>query len=74
MKELKVIGTNIARRRQALGLTQTELCRLASIDRSFLSEIENGKMNVSVKALVAIADVLECDLADLVRGSGKARK
>ncbi len=66
MKELKIIGKNIVKRRKKLKMTQEDLCGLAEIDRSYLSEIENGKMNVTVKSLVAIAKALECDLGDLI--------
>ena len=66
MKELKIIGKNVSRIRKEQGLTQEDLCGLAEIDRSYLSEIENGKMNVTVKSLVAIAEALNCSLADLI--------
>jgi transcriptional regulator with XRE-family HTH domain len=66
MKELKKIGQNIARIRKERGLTQEDLCGLAEIDRSYLSEIENGKMNVTIKSLVAIAKSLKCDLSDII--------
>lgn len=66
MKELKIIGKNIARIRKERGLTQEDLCGLAEIDRSYLSEIENGKMNVTIKVLVAISSALKCDLEDLL--------
>jgi transcriptional regulator with XRE-family HTH domain len=66
MKELKIIGKNIVRLRKAKKWTQEDLCGEAQIDRSYLSEIENGKMNVTIKALVTIAKVLDCELADLV--------
>lgn len=67
MKELRIIGRNIARRRKEQGLTQEDLCGLAEIDRSYLSEIENGKMNVTIRALVTIAGALDCTLADLIQ-------
>jgi transcriptional regulator with XRE-family HTH domain len=66
MKELKKIGQNIARIRKERGLTQEDLCGMAEIDRSYLSEIENGKMNVTIKSLVAIAKSLKCDLSDII--------
>jgi len=66
MKELKIIGKNVARIRKEQNLTQEDLCGLAEIDRSYLSEIENGKMNVTVKSLVTIAGALNCTLADLI--------
>lgn len=67
MKELKIIGKNIVRLRKAKNWTQEDLCGEAQIDRSYLSEIENGKMNVTIKALVKIARELDCELEDLIR-------
>lgn len=66
MKELKKIGKNIATLRKQNGLTQEDLCGLAEIDRSYLSEIENGKMNVTIKSLVMIAKSLKCELSDII--------
>lgn len=66
MKELKVIGKNIAARRKELSLTQEDLCGMAEIDRSYLSELENGKMNPTIKALVGIAKALDTDLYTIV--------
>ncbi len=66
MQELMIIGRNIARLRKLKKLTQEDLCGMAEIDRSYLSEIENGKMNVTIKSLVQIADALECTLGDLI--------
>ncbi len=66
MKELDKIGKNIVRLRKERGMTQEDLCGLAEIDRSYLSEIENGKMNVTIKSLVAIAKVLKCGLDDII--------
>jgi transcriptional regulator with XRE-family HTH domain len=66
MKELKIIGKNVVRLRKAQKMTQEDLCGAAQIDRSYLSEIENGKMNVTIKSLVTIADALGCSLEDLI--------
>ncbi|MBP7722357.1 MAG: helix-turn-helix transcriptional regulator [Alphaproteobacteria bacterium] len=66
MKELKIIGKNIVKLRKVRNLTQEDLCGMAQIDRSYLSEIENGKMNVTIKSLVTIAKALNCDLKDLI--------
>lgn len=68
MEELIKIGRNIAKQRQERGMTQEDLCGAAQIDRSYLSEIENGKMNVTIKSLKAIADALEVKLIDLLSG------
>ena len=66
MKELKAIGRNIVRLRKSKKLTQEDLCGLAEIDRSYLSEVENGKMNVTIKSLTNISKALNCTLKDLI--------
>ncbi len=66
MNELEIIGNNIVKLRKAKDLTQEDLCGLAQIDRSYLSELENGKMNATIKSLVTIANALECELIDLI--------
>lgn len=67
MKELKTIGKNIVKLRKKNKLTQEDLCGIAQIDRSYLSEIENGKMNVTIKSLVTIAKSLNTTLEELIR-------
>ncbi len=69
MEELTIIGNNVSRLRKGNKLTQEDLCGLAEIDRSYLSELENGKMNVTIKTLVIIAKALNCELIDLISSS-----
>ncbi|MBR1904331.1 MAG: helix-turn-helix transcriptional regulator [Alphaproteobacteria bacterium] len=47
-------------------LSQIELAIAVGVDRSYLSEIENGRTNVSVNVLYAIADSLEVPITDLL--------
>ncbi len=61
----------IVKFRKQRKLTQEDLCGLAQIDRSYLSEIENGKMNITVRALVTIADALDVDAIDLMKRRSK---
>lgn len=67
MRELDTIGKNIVRHRKLRKLTQEDVCGLAQIDRSYLSEIENGKMNATIKSLTTIAHVLGIELIDLLK-------
>lgn len=69
MNELKVIGKNIAQSRKAHGFTQEDLCGLIELDRSYLSEIENGKINVTIKTLISLGVALDVSLEDLVKGT-----
>lgn len=66
MKELEIIGKNIAKIRKDRGITQEDLSGMAEVDRGFISNIERGKANVSIKTLVVIAQCLETSLAELV--------
>lgn len=66
MTELEIIGRNIFRLRTDLDLTQEDLSGIAEVDRGFISNLENGKANVSVNTLITIATCLNSKLADLV--------
>lgn len=71
MKELEIIGKNIAKLRKDKGITQEDLSGMAEVDRGFISNIEHGKANVSIKTLVVIAQCLETSLAELIVESRK---
>ena len=69
-----VIGTNIRKLRTDHGLSQEELAYRAGIDRSYLSEIENGQKNLGVMILEAIAQALEVEATALFRGYRRSPK
>ena len=58
MDALKSLGLQIAKARRERGFSQEDLAGAAEIDRSFLSEIENGRKNPSVLSLIRIAKAL----------------
>ena len=62
---LKRIGERIRALRRERGLTQESLAEKAKIHPTYLSEIENGKANVSLPALASLARGLRVSLADL---------
>jgi len=66
MSTLKKIGQNIAKIRRQKSITQEELAGLTTIDRSYLSEIENGHKNLSVLALLKIAKALKAEPGQLL--------
>jgi transcriptional regulator with XRE-family HTH domain len=66
MKTLQKIGHNIAQARKDAGFSQEDLAGLAEMDRSYLSEIENGKKNLSVLALLKIAKALGVEVGELL--------
>jgi len=59
-------GMTIRITRIQLGITQTELAELAQINRSYLSELEQGKAGVSLEKAEKIAKALNCELKDLL--------
>ena len=67
-----VIGANVRTLRKAQRLSQEELAFRAEIDRSYLSEIENGQKNLSVLMLDQIAAALGVDMKELLEGYKRA--
>ncbi len=61
------IGLNLQNLRRARGMTQEELASNASVNQTYVSDIERGIRNPSVQVLARIATALEADIEDLVR-------
>ena len=64
---LKTIGKNIRNLRKQARLSQIDLAVAVGIDRSYLSEIENGHRNFTIMLLQNLATVLEVPLEDLLK-------
>lgn len=64
---LETIGQRIQNFRKKQRLSQIELAVEVGIDRSYLSEIENGRTNPSINILFAIADALKIDITYLIQ-------
>jgi len=62
------LGRRIASFRRASNLTQEDLAELASLDRSYVSQLERGLANPSLEVLLRIAQALEIDICALVCG------
>ena len=62
---LENIGLNIRKYRKQMKLSQVDLAVEVGIDRSYLSEIENGRVNPTINILYAIADSLNVSIVDL---------
>ncbi len=63
-----IIGANIRTLRGQRGHSQMKFAEMVRINRSYLNQIEQGKMNASVDILVKIANGLDVPLPDLFRG------
>lgn len=60
------IGNNIRRIRKEQRISQIDLAVSVGIDRAYLSEIENGRTNVSINILYALADALNIPLKQII--------
>jgi DNA-binding XRE family transcriptional regulator len=58
-----LVGKNIVRIRNERNVTQEELAFRAKIDRSYLSQVESGKRNPSLRLLARIAESLDVKVA-----------
>ena len=60
--DFKTIGLKIKERRQAVGITQEHISNELEVNPSHISNIECGRANPSLTALVKIANILECSV------------
>lgn len=58
------LGNTIIRLRKARGISQERLALEANIDRRYMSDIENGKRNISLDILSKLADFFHLSLSD----------
>ena len=65
-----VTGCNICALREASGQTQEQFADMIGINRSYFSQIENGKKNPSLNVLVRIASGLDVPLPALFENLG----
>ena len=60
--DFKVIGLKIKQRRQELGITQEYIANALDVNPSHISNIECGRANPSLTALIKIANILSCSV------------
>ena len=61
-----VLGTNMRRRRQALGISQEKLAELAGFHRTYVSSVERAKRNIGIDGVERIAKALKMTLSDIL--------
>ena len=68
--QLEQIKTNLASeittRRKALGISQEKLALEADVDRTYVSQLEREIANPSLSTLCRIANVLQCEVTELL--------
>ncbi|KKS13080.1 MAG: Helix-turn-helix domain protein [Candidatus Magasanikbacteria bacterium GW2011_GWA2_41_55] len=63
----KKLGDNIARIREAKGMSQGDICRITGMDRGYISRVENGSKNPTISNLEKIAKALDVNPDELLK-------
>lgn len=66
-KELEKLGGNIKRIRLEQGLSQTDVADKLSVDKSYISNIEAGRQNLTVATLTRLAKALNVSSDELLK-------
>lgn len=67
MKDLAIkFGERIRQKRIQIGISQDKLALLSEIDRSYVGRIERGEVNITLEKAYQLAEVLNCDIRDLL--------
>lgn len=67
--QLDSFGERVRELRHRKGLSQNSLAARAGLDRTYLSEIERGRKNLSLVKIVKIATALDVEVTDLFRSA-----
>lgn len=61
-------GERVRARRAELGKSQEQLAQASSLHWSYLGQVERGQRNPTLHSILKLAEVLDVDPAELVRG------
>ena len=68
---LKSLGRKVQEIRRDLGWNQQQLADSADLDRTYISAVEHGKQNLTLGAVVKLADALGVELVQLLSKSDR---
>ncbi|QQR77184.1 MAG: helix-turn-helix transcriptional regulator [Candidatus Moraniibacteriota bacterium] len=63
----KKLGENLKEIRTRKNTTQTEIARQLAVDKSFISNIENGKTNPTLSTIANLAKALGVPINELLK-------
>ncbi len=63
---LHIFGDNLRKIREQKELSQEQIAYEAGFSRSYYTEVETGKRNISLLNIIRIASLLEIELSDLI--------
>ena len=67
MDVVQLLGANVRRYRKLRGMTQEELAHEVGMERSYISDLERGTRNPSVRAVGRLAEALGVPAAALLQ-------
>ena len=62
---IKQFGRNIKAERVRLGISQEELAERSRLHRNYISDVERGRRNLSLDALLKLANGLGINIRDM---------
>lgn len=62
------VGQRIKELRNELGLSQEALANKAGVDRTYVTDVENGRRNISVELLEKLIKALEVSFQEFFTG------
>ena len=68
-KLVMALGEVLQERRNKLGLSQNELAKISKFHRSYISDVERGYRNISLKNLSRLAVSLQLSVSHLLAGA-----
>jgi transcriptional regulator with XRE-family HTH domain len=63
---LLTFGQSLKEKRLLLNISQDELSSNSGLHRTYVSQVENGKRNISLENLFVLAQALRCEASDLI--------
>ena len=67
MNESERLGKNLKRIRTKKGISQGQISRILEVDKSFISNIENGKTNPTLSTIAKIAKAVGVSAHELMK-------
>lgn len=64
---LKQFGRNVKAERYRRGFTQESLAEKVGVNREYISKVERGLANMSLKKIANLANFIGADINDLLR-------
>ena len=66
MNNKKLLGKRIKELRKNAGFTQEKLAEMVDLSREYITRVERGQKNISLKKLFVIVDALNVKCSDLI--------